>query len=136
VEVLLPPLGEEKDAGKEMNEIEEMLRKARIEKSNERPKVLYLDNDDAIEDIEQNNNPPAFIEDDAFDSEANFDGIIKKHQDKSNMMSKTLKVVPTTKTGANNLLSEISEEDTTDVISMVSERRLALKKQETEAAAR
>ena len=37
--------------------------------------------------------------------------------------------------GAANLLSEISEEDTTDVISMVSERRLALKKQETEAAA-
>jgi hypothetical protein len=98
VEVLLPPLLEANDQLNYLNDVEESLKRVYMDQQ----KVLYLESDEALDEEVQ----PAFVQDDAFDSEANFDSVVK-----TSKMQK-------------NLLSEISEEET-DVVSMVSERKQA-----------
>jgi hypothetical protein len=53
VEALLPPLLESNDGLNVLNDIDEIMRKAcqAAELERQRPKILYLDNDDAIDDI-------------------------------------------------------------------------------------
>lgn len=75
MECLLPPLLEVNDHLTRLNDVDEVLRKV-IEADKNRPKVLYLQNDEGMD--EEGGSHPAFIEDDAFDSEANFDGVFKK----------------------------------------------------------
>ena len=65
--------------------------------------MLYLESDEALD---EEVSPALFVQDDAFDSEAKFDSVVK-----TSKMQK-------------NLLSEISEEET-DVVSMISERKQA-----------
>ena len=85
MECLLPPLIEANDRLNIINDVDEIMRKAiqAAELERQRPKILYLDNDDAIDDIHIESpraDLPTFIEDDQFDSEANFDEILIKNQ--------------------------------------------------------
>lgn len=99
MEVLLPPLLEVNDQLNFLNDVDETLKRVVMDQQ----KVLYLESDEALDEEVQ----PAFVQDDAFDSEANFDSVVK-----TSKMQK-------------NLLSEISEEET-DVVSMTSERKQAV----------
>jgi hypothetical protein len=109
VEVLLPPLPEVNDPINLLNDVDDLLKQAQHQN------VLYLESDEVLE--AGNVDPaqqPAFLQDDGFDSEANFDGVIKS--------GKLAVTGQDERVQKNNLLSEISEEET-DVVSMVSERK-------------
>lgn len=118
VEVLLPPLPEQNDQINLLNDIDDILKIQNLSKDHQQ--VLYLDSDEVLEDSHPSNpnHQPAFLQDDGFDSEANFDGVIRsgKIAAQNGLNANNVQ--------KNNLLSEITEEET-DVVSMVSERRAA-----------